>query len=56
MAKQIRAEVKEEIHSWVTLGNRAPHLTAILIANDPASETYVKNKMKACQDVGMLMK
>lgn len=52
MAKQIRDEVKKEISIRVKSGHRPPHLTAILVGNDPASEAYVRNKMKACNDVG----
>ncbi len=33
-------------------GNRKPHLVAVLIGNDGASETYVASKVKACQEVG----
>ncbi|XP_039272817.2 bifunctional methylenetetrahydrofolate dehydrogenase/cyclohydrolase, mitochondrial-like [Styela clava] len=53
MAKEIRGEVKKEINAWVESGKRAPHLTAVLVADDPASQAYVKNKMKSCKDVGI---
>lgn len=46
IAKEIRQEIKEHILEWVDEGHRAPHLTAVLIGDDPASHTYVNNKIK----------
>lgn len=46
IAKEIRQEIREHIEEWVSQGHRAPHLTAILIGHDPASHTYVNNKIK----------
>lgn len=53
ISADIRAELREQIESWMKLGHRAPQLTAILIGEDPASSTYVANKMKAAADVGI---
>uniref|UniRef100_A0AAG5DF07 methenyltetrahydrofolate cyclohydrolase n=1 Tax=Anopheles atroparvus TaxID=41427 RepID=A0AAG5DF07_ANOAO len=53
IASEIRAELREQIVLWKTQGHRAPQLTAILIGDDPASATYVNNKMKAAEDVGI---
>lgn len=53
ISQQIQQELKIEIDLWVKSGNRPPQLTAILIGDDPASETYVNNKMKASRDVGI---
>jgi len=36
--------------SWIK-GNSAPHLAAVLVGEDPASETYVNNKEKSCREV-----
>lgn len=48
--KQIAADIQQElrthIEQWVKDGHRAPQLTAVLIGDDPASCTYVNNKMK----------
>ena len=55
MAKEIRLEVKEDVEKWVAMGNRRPHLTAILVGADPASHTYVRNKMKAAKETGMFV-
>lgn len=49
IAKEIRQEIKEHIVEWVGNGHRAPHLTAVLIGEDPASHTYVNNKIKVWQ-------
>lgn len=46
IAKEIRQELKQHIIEWEIEGHRAPHLTAILIGDDPASHTYVNNKIK----------
>lgn len=46
IAKEIRTELKQHILEWIADGHRAPHLTAVLIGDDPASHTYVNNKIK----------
>lgn len=46
IAKEIRHELKTHIDEWIGDGHRAPHLTAVLIGDDPASHTYVNNKIK----------
>lgn len=46
IAEDIRVELKVEIEKWTAAGHRPPHLTAVLIGEDPASQTYVNNKMK----------
>lgn len=48
IAKEIRDELKQHIIEWESEGHRPPHLTAILIGDDPASHTYVNNKIKVC--------
>ncbi len=52
-ARQIRAELKLEVARLVRDGGTPPHLAAVLIGNDPASQTYVKMKEKACTQAGM---
>ncbi len=46
--------LKQSITHDVATGKRRPKLVAILVGNDPASETYVLAKMRACEKVGML--
>ena len=48
----IQAEIAIEVKALVTSGKKQPHLAAILVGDDPASQTYVKNKVKACENVG----
>ncbi len=54
--KKTSAEIKTEIFVAVnemkSRGVRVPHLAAILVGNDGASETYVAGKVKACQEIG----
>jgi 5,10-methylene-tetrahydrofolate dehydrogenase/methenyl tetrahydrofolate cyclohydrolase len=52
IAQDIRRELKAEVDEWIARGNRRPHLTALLVGEDPASATYVKNKMQAAREVG----
>lgn len=53
VATQIREDIKEEVSKlWQTQGLK-PGLAVILVGEDPASQVYVRNKEKACHDVGM---
>ncbi len=53
LSQKIREEIKGEIEKLVGAGNRRPGLAVVLVGDDPASEVYVKNKIKACQKVGI---
>lgn len=53
ISKEIQSELREKIQIWIEEGNRPPQLTAILVGDDPASSTYVRNKMLAAKDVGI---
>ena len=53
LAKKIRQQLKSEINQFIEKGLRNPSLAVILVGNDPASEVYVKNKRKACEEVGI---
>lgn len=48
----IRQEIKEKVEQIKRQGGKIPHLAAILVGNDGASETYVSNKVKDCEQVG----
>lgn len=52
IAATIRKEIKEEVESLVKSGHRPPHLAIILVGHDGGSETYVRYKMKDCEEVG----
>ncbi len=51
-ADQVKLEIAEKVKSIVEKGGKRPHLAAILVGNDGASQTYVGHKEKACAQVG----
>lgn len=53
-AAEIRAEVAAGIRALLAAGSRAPQLAAVLVGENPASETYVASKVRGCAEVGML--
>lgn len=52
LSTTIKAEIKEEVEAWMAQGGKKPHLAAILVGNDGASETYVASKIRSCEQVG----
>ncbi len=52
ISDEVKEELTEEVGKMVASGNRAPHLAAILVGSDGASETYVASKVKACEKIG----
>ena len=54
VSDKIKEEVKNDVDSWVALGNRAPKLQVILVGNNTASKVYVGAKTRACNQVGIL--
>lgn len=48
----IKAEIKAEVENIVNHGGKRPHLAAILVGHDGGSETYVRNKVLACEACG----
>lgn len=53
IAATIREELTQQINDLVAKGQRAPKLGIVIVGHNPASETYVSNKMKACAEVGI---
>lgn len=53
LAREIRAELKVDIGAAVTQGRPRPGLATVLVGEDPASQVYVRNKRRACEEVGM---
>src|SRR5271165_4768726 len=53
IAAQIRAEVGEEVRQLTAEGPR-PGLAVVLVGHNPASEIYVRSKVKACEELGIL--
>ena len=52
LAKTIRSELAAEVQNILAGGGRAPHLAAVLVGDDPASQVYVRNKVRSCEKVG----
>jgi methylenetetrahydrofolate dehydrogenase (NADP+)/methenyltetrahydrofolate cyclohydrolase len=52
ISEEIKAELAQKVSEIVSAGKRPPHLAAILVGNDGASETYVSAKVKACERIG----
>ncbi len=48
----IKEEIKQSVLGLTNTGKRAPHLAAVLVGENPASEAYVGNKIKSCEQVG----
>lgn len=52
IAKQLREELAAEVRQMVAAGHRPPHIAVVLVGNNPASESYVNAKIKACEAIG----
>ena len=55
VAAGIKQRLKQEIDTAVASGLHQPHLVIISIGDDPASKVYVRNKIKACEECGILV-
>ena len=53
VAADIKQRLKEEIDETVANGRRRPYLVIVSVGDDPASKVYVRNKMKAAEEVGI---
>lgn len=52
-AAEIRRETALEISDWISKGYSVPTLAAVLVGDDAASQVYVRNKERSCQQVGL---
>lgn len=52
LAAEIKNELREKVQAATAKGARPPHLAAILIGDNPASHSYVTNKVRSCEEVG----
>ncbi|HWZ21895.1 MAG TPA: bifunctional methylenetetrahydrofolate dehydrogenase/methenyltetrahydrofolate cyclohydrolase FolD [Cytophagaceae bacterium] len=52
LSEEILNEITEEVKNIKAKGGKIPHLAAIIVGSDGASETYVNNKVKSCERVG----
>ncbi|MBR2166238.1 MAG: bifunctional methylenetetrahydrofolate dehydrogenase/methenyltetrahydrofolate cyclohydrolase FolD [Paludibacteraceae bacterium] len=53
IASEIRAELREQVCETKARGLRIPKLAVVIVGHNPASETYVANKIKACEEIGI---
>ncbi|MEB5973524.1 bifunctional methylenetetrahydrofolate dehydrogenase/methenyltetrahydrofolate cyclohydrolase FolD [Pantoea dispersa] len=54
IAQQVRLEVAEKVQQRLAAGKRAPGLAVVLVGENPASQIYVANKRRACEEVGFV--
>ena len=52
LAQTIKSEIAEEVAQIKAAGGKIPHLAAVLIGENPASESYVRSKVRSCEQVG----
>lgn len=53
IAAQIRQEITSDVQDFVSRSGKRPKLAAVLVGDDPASQVYVRNKERACEQVGI---
>lgn len=53
IAAHLRQHIKQRVDARVAAGKRVPGLAVILVGSDPASQVYVRNKRKACEEAGL---
>src|ERR1700691_4779132 len=54
IAESLKHEVRGAIDALVASGGRRPGLAVVLVGNTPASEVYVRNKRRSCEEVGLI--
>ena len=52
ISAQIRSEIKEETNAFIKSHGYAPGLAVVIVGENPASQVYVRNKARACEEVG----
>ncbi|NRB52103.1 MAG: bifunctional methylenetetrahydrofolate dehydrogenase/methenyltetrahydrofolate cyclohydrolase FolD [Saprospiraceae bacterium] len=52
LAQRIKDEMASEVAAMMINGDKIPHLAAVLVGEDPASQVYVRNKVRSCEQVG----
>ena len=52
LAQEIKNDIKNEVDQIKAKGGKTPHLAAVIVGEDPASQTYVRNKVLSCENVG----
>jgi len=54
IAEKVKANIRRQVAEMIDNDDKYPHLAAVLVGEDPASQTYVSGKEKACKDAGIL--
>jgi methylenetetrahydrofolate dehydrogenase (NADP+)/methenyltetrahydrofolate cyclohydrolase len=54
VSSAVKQDLKAETEKLISAGNRPPHLAAILVGSNGASETYVASKVKNCEEIGFI--
>lgn len=52
LAKAIKEELATEVKALKAAGGKTPHLAAVLVGDNPASQVYVRNKVRSCEKIG----
>ena len=52
VSAHIKDQLKQEVAQLKASGGKTPHLAAVLVGNNPASEAYVGNKVRTCEELG----
>lgn len=52
VSAHIKSQLKQEVEQLKANGGKTPHLAAVLVGNNPASEAYVGSKVRTCQELG----
>ncbi|MEL6635541.1 MAG: tetrahydrofolate dehydrogenase/cyclohydrolase catalytic domain-containing protein [Bacteroidota bacterium] len=52
LSKRIKTEIATEVETLIAGGHKRPHLAAVLIGDNPASQSYVRSKVRSCEQVG----
>ncbi len=52
LAETIKSELAEQVAAKIARGEKIPHLAAVLVGDNPASQAYVRNKVRSCEQVG----
>ena len=52
VSQAVKDDVKRQTDLLRSTGKKTPHLAAVLVGNDGASETYVASKVKSCEEIG----
>jgi len=54
IAAQVKGQIRKSVEATASQGGHRPGLAVVMVGNSAASEVYVRNKRKACEEVGIL--